>query len=90
MHLHFPNKFLKETLSFKGVGCFKKKKNNESVYHFVFYPATSVRKNFVTAKFRQILKLSHPLQWEKEQKLFTIKLLSYLIRNNMETYYPCT
>ena len=25
-----------------------------------------------------------------EQKPCTIKLLSYLVRNNMETYYPCT
>ena len=25
-----------------------------------------------------------------EQKPYTTKLLSYLVRNNMETYYPCT
>ena len=27
---------------------------------------------------------------EGEQKICTIKLLSYLVRNNMETYYPWT
>ena len=31
-----------------------------------------------------------PLYWEGKQKPCTIKLLSYLVRNNMELYCPCT
>ena len=56
------------------------------------YRATNVRKNFVTTKFWRIFILSHlpPLQWEGEQKPCITKLLSYLVRNNMESYYPCT
>ena len=56
------------------------------------YRATNVRKNFATTKFWQIFTLSHlpPLQWEGEQKPCITKLLSYLVRNNMESYYPCT
>ena len=53
------------------------------------YPATNVRKNFVTTKFWQILKLSHPIVVGGEQKQCSTKLLSYLVRNNMETNYPC-
>ena len=61
------------------------------------YPATNVRKKFITTNLWQIFILSHPhpppalpLKWEGEQKPCTIKLFSYLVRNNMEPYYPCT
>ena len=30
------------------------------------------------------------MQWEGEEKPCLIKLLLYLAKNNMETYYPCT
>ena len=55
------------------------------------YPATNVRKSFATTIFWQVFKLSHPVVMkggEWEQKPCTNKLLSYLVRNNMETYYP--
>ena len=30
-----------------------------------------------------------PLKWKGKHKPCTIKLLSHLVRNNMESYYPC-
>ena len=37
-----------------------------------------------------LAKFQITLEWEGEHKPWTIKLLSYLARNNMENYYPCT
>ena len=66
---HFLMKFLKETLHFSQPWLFLKKSNNESVSYIVInttpthlfltspievYPATDVRKDFVTTKFWQI------------------------------------
>ena len=39
----------------------KKKRNNQSVYHFVFYPATSVRKNFCHCKIPANFKIKPPI-----------------------------
>ena len=74
MHSHFLKKFFKETLHFSGCwGLFIKKWNNESnividITPHIFlapsievYPATNVRKNFVTTKFWEIFKLNHPI-----------------------------
>ena len=54
------------------------------------YRATNIRKKFVTTKFWQVFKLSHPILTGGGQKPCSTKLVSYLVRNNMETYYPCT
>ena len=56
------------------------------------YPATNVGEKFVATKFWQIFILSHPHSPHcngRGHKPCTTKLLSYLVRNNMEPY-PCT
>ena len=45
------------------------------------YRATNVRKNFVTTKFWQVFKLSHPIVTGGGQKPCSTKLVSYLVRN---------
>ena len=59
------------------------------------YPTTNVRKKIITTNYWQIFILSHPispvsLSWEGEQKPCIIKLLSYLVKNNIEPHYPYT
>ena len=56
------------------------------------YSGTNVRKNFVTTNLWQSFKLSHPTfdGSSSRSHVHKIKLLSYLVRNNMETYYSCT
>ena len=74
----------------------KTQKMNITIEFFIFKLATNIRKKFVTTKFSQIFISSHPpvspshYNGRGSRKPCTIKLLSYLVRNNMEPYYPCT
>ena len=54
------------------------------------YPVTNVRKNFVTPKFWQIFKLSHAIVMGVGVETMSTKLISRLVRNNMETCHPST
>ena len=54
------------------------------------YPPTVVRKNFVPKILADFQIKSPHYNGEGVQKPCTIKLISCLLRNNIETYYPCT
>ena len=79
MHSHFLKKFFKETLHFCRCWLFLKKWNNESVVMLLPHIILSSQ-NFQ-------IKSSY---CNKRGKRNHLKLLSYLVRNNMESYYPWT
>ena len=47
-------------------------------------------KNFVTTKFCQIFKLSHPIVIGGEAETMFNQVTFIFSKENIETYYPCT